>query len=193
MKRKMKMVNKNSVLGGLRRVSAAAVLAIGIMACAVDGFSLKAFAEEDAAAQETATETQASSFFTAEKHIDAKAEPKSSAETVFSYEAGAVVCVTGETEDGWYTVFYQGKTGYIDMDAAKDAFTQMNVDVAGLDAEMAAEEETSKMIIEETERYRTEARRSKIWAAVIIVLVVGIFAMGIVSTLRAGKNKAGQE
>lgn len=56
-----------------------------------------------------------------------------------------------------------------------------------LDAEFSALEEESVMIVEEVERQRMEARRSKIWGAVIIVLVVGIFSMGIVSAVKDKK------
>ena len=43
------------------------------------------------------------------------------------------------------------------------------------------------MIVEEVERQREEARRSKIWGTVIILLVMGIFGMGVVSTVKDKK------
>ncbi len=60
-------------------------------------------------------------------------------------------------------------------------------DSSQLDAEFSALEEESVMIVEEVERQRAEARRSKIWGAVIIVLVIGIFSMGVVSTRESKK------
>lgn len=60
-------------------------------------------------------------------------------------------------------------------------------DSTELDAEFSALEEESVMIVEEVERQRVEARRSKIWGAVIIVLVIGIFGMGIVSAVKEKK------
>ncbi len=62
-------------------------------------------------------------------------------------------------------------------------------DSSQLDAEFAALEEESAMIVEEIERQRAEARRSKIWGAVIVVLVIGIFSMGVVSTRESKKEE----
>ena len=56
-----------------------------------------------------------------------------------------------------------------------------------LDAEFSHLEEESAMIVEEVERQREEARRSKIWGTVIILLVMGIFGMGVVSTVKDKK------
>lgn len=55
---------------------------------------------------------------------------------------------------------------------------------AELDVEFSNLEEESVMIVEEVERQREEARRSKIWGAVIILLVMGIFGMGVVSAIK---------
>ncbi len=167
------------------RILTGMILAGIMMAAAFWGASLYAAAEE----AERQAEVAAEQFMSVRQPVDAKTEPDENAETIFSYQAGDMVYVTGQTEDGWYIVYYQNQTGYINMEAAQEALEPMTVDVDMLNAEMAAEEETSRLIIEETERYRAEARRSKIWAAVIIVLVVGIFAMGIVSTVQAEKRK----
>ncbi len=61
-------------------------------------------------------------------------------------------------------------------------------DSTALDAEFAELEEESVLIVEEVERQRAEARRSKIWGAIIIVLVMCIFSIGIVSTNKDKKN-----
>lgn len=55
---------------------------------------------------------------------------------------------------------------------------------AELDAEFSNLKEESVMIVEEVERQHEEARRSKIWGAVIILLVMGIFGMGVVSAIK---------
>lgn len=140
-------------------------------------------------AQETLAVTQFSQFMTALQQIDAKEEPDANAGTAFTYEAGATIFVTGETENGWYVVSYQGKTGYINKNSSREALEAVELDIEGLNAEMAAMEEESRMIIEVTERYRAEARRSKIWGAVIVLLVIGIFVTGIISTVQAEKKK----
>lgn len=60
-------------------------------------------------------------------------------------------------------------------------------DSTELDAEFSDLEEVSVMIVEEVERQREEARRSKIWGAVIVMLVMAIFVMGILSTVTGKK------
>lgn len=60
-------------------------------------------------------------------------------------------------------------------------------DSTELDAEFSDLEEVSVMIVEEVERQREEARRSKIWGAVIIVLVLAVFGVGIVSAVKGNK------
>lgn len=58
-----------------------------------------------------------------------------------------------------------------------------------LDAEFSHLEEESVMIVEEVERQREEARRSKIWGTAIILLIMGIFGMGVVSTVKDKKTE----
>ena len=86
-------------------------------------------------------------------------------------------------------MLYQGKTGYLNKSTSEKSLQKTEIDVEALDAEMEKEQIESKMIVEETERQRAEARRSKIWGAVIVLLVLGIFATGIVSTIQAEKKK----
>ena len=59
----------------------------------------------------------------------------------------------------------------------------------GLDKEFQELEMESKILVEEVERYRTEARRSRIWGIVIVLLVAGIFVTGIISTKRMEREK----
>ncbi len=77
---------------------------------------------------------------------------------------------------------------------AEEAATETEIpieqieDSTDLDAEFAALEEESILIVEEVERQRAQARRSKIWGVVIIALVCGIFGVGIVSSLSDKKE-----
>lgn len=139
-------------------------------------------------AQEASEETQLAQFMKTLQKIDAKAEPDENAETVFSYDEGASVYVTGETADGWYIALYQGKIGYIKKDISQDVLVVEEIDIEALNEEMAAQEAENKMIVEEVERYRAEARRSRVWGTIIVLLVLGIFAVGIVSTIRTEKK-----
>lgn len=131
--------------------------------------------------------TSLNQFMTAQERVEAKASPDDSAETIITYEVGDTIFITGETEDGWYTVLYQGKTGYIPVDV-KENLQEVNLDVAALDAEMEAEIAEAKLVVEEVERYRAEAKRSRIWGIVIVVLVIAIFAVGIISTIQVKKK-----
>ena len=63
------------------------------------------------------------------------------------------------------------------------------LDVEGLDAEMSRTEQEAEFVVEMVEKYRDEARRSKIWGSVIVVLVVGIFATGIISGVRSSRRE----
>lgn len=126
---------------------------------------------------------------------DAKELPKRGAASIISYNAGSPVWVVGETQNGWYMVSYQDEKGYI----PKDYIAELQMEVeekgvvglaeAGLDEEMAALEAENKMVVEEIERQRGEAKHSHIWIVVIVLLVIGIFATGIISTIKSGKGK----
>lgn len=129
--------------------------------------------------------TELSQIMVANEAVEAKEIPDNKGNTVITYESGAYVFVIGETRDGWYKVSYQDKEGYV----KKSALTIQEFDVEGIDKEFQEIEAEGKLIIEEVERYRAEAKRSRIWGIFIVLLVVGIFATGIVSATRIEKEK----
>lgn len=157
----------------------------GIMLCFKVSFSVRA---QETAVQDNMTEdnsiTELNFIAAAVGEVDARETPDGSAPVVISYHDGDSIYVTGETADGWYRVRYQDLIGYVWADQATD----IELDVEALNEEFALEEEEGKLVVEEVERQRTELRRSKIWGAVIIVLVLGVFATGIISTVKSGKN-----
>lgn len=117
---------------------------------------------------------------------EAKKAPDHNAETVFDYAAGASVFVIGEDGD-WYKVYYQGQEGYITKrDVAEEVQSQEFVDA--LNEEMQAVEAENKMIVEEIERQRSERKNSIVWGAIIAVLVIGIFATGIISSIKVNRK-----
>lgn len=191
-----RMIMTNSVFPGnhaaTMRFPTAVVTAVIVILLMSLGAGVWGMNTLKASAQEDGITSQTGQVMTTQQQIDVKAEPDEKSETVFSYQAGDWIYVTGQTEDGWYIVYYQDKTGYINMAATEDVLTPVEIDVEEMDAQMAEDEAISRMIIEETMRYRAESRRSKIWGAVIVLLVVGIFAMGIISTVKANQ-KSGQE
>lgn len=62
-------------------------------------------------------------------------------------------------------------------------------DITELDAEFAALEEESVLIVEEVEKYRGQAQRKKFQRSVVIILVIAIFGVGIVTGLQEKKKK----
>lgn len=181
-----------------------------LMLLAGAGYSARAYARETL----TSATAENSQFMRALQHIDALASPEEDAEVVFSYEADAVAFVTGETEDGWYIVSYQGKTGYIPKslqnvetapdedsgEAAADvadgaekeqgggaALAVEPIDVDALNAEFEEQGAESEIVVEMVEKYRADTRRSRIWGVLIAALIIAIFAVGIISTVRAEK------
>lgn len=154
----------------------AAVLCLGAMV----SFPVKA----DEATQEVEI-NELNQIMMAKDKLEAKEIPDDSGAITITYESGAPVFVIGETTDGWYKVSYQDKEGYVH----KSALTTQEFDVEGLDKEMKEAEAEGKLVVEEVERYRAEARRSRIWGTVIVLLVVGIFATGIISTVKIEKEK----
>lgn len=134
------------------------------------------------------SETEAASqnqIMVAEKDVDMKEAPDDNAPTVMTYEKGALIFTTGETADGWYMVIYQDKKGYV----KKDFLSAQEMDVEGLDAEMEMNAQEGKLVMETVEKYRAEARRSKIWGSIIVILVAGIFAFGIFSAVKTKNDE----
>lgn len=173
-----------------RAVWTAVILAMGIMAGFGPGILVKA---DDIAVQgeteENGTITECSLIAVAVGEIDAKEEPDENAAVIISYHDGDNIYVTGETADGWYRVRYQDLVGYVRIEQV----AEIELDVEALNDEFAVEEEEGKLVVEEVEKQRTEARRSKIWGAVIILLVLGVFVTGIITTVRSGNDEDGQE
>lgn len=147
-------------------------------------------AQDAAGVQENGTSNESVAYeqgivLEAKKRTEMKAAPEETAETLMTFQTGDLVFATGEAEDGWYRVIYQGNEGYVE----EDGLIALELDIEGLDAEMAVNEAETKFVVEVVEKYRADARRSKIWGTVIIVLVVGIFGIGIFSAVRSNKNE----
>ncbi len=159
------------------------VFALMMICCAGMTAPLSANAEETAQEAEIVELNQ---IMQAKEAVEAKAETKDNAEVIVTYSAGAPVYVVGETADGWYQISYQNQKGFVH----KSELAEMKeIDAAALDEELEAAEAEGKMVVEEVERYRAEVRRSRTWGTVIVLLVVGIFATGIISTVKAEKEE----
>ena len=195
---KMKRNGSRNILAGL----AAALILAGCF------FSVGVNAKNADAAEETAAETESQSAdgaaageaqlidesVAAEANLSgslmmlaedtpARENPDEEAAVVVELPAGAQLLVTGE-EDGWYEIFYQGKTAYVPM-ASATASTQ--VDQEALDEEMHRVEEEGAAFVEALEAQRKAAQRSRIWQIIIIVLIVAVFLTGVVSAVKSAK------
>ncbi len=171
-------MKKGKWIGRIKK-TAALVLAVTVL-CAAGVLTLPV-----RAAGNEPEVTALSQIMSAKESFDMKEMPEESAPTLMTYEKGDSVFVTGETSDGWYRIIYQDKTGYV----KKEVLGEEEIDIEGIDSELAANAEETKFVVEAVERYRVDARRSKIWGSVIILLVAGIFAVGIISALKTQKDE----
>lgn len=167
------------------------LMALLVAAFLSSAFGMSAKAEE---APVEVSVTEMNQVMTIMNDCEARELPEDSAAVVQNYVAGDSVWVVGETQDGWYKISYQGKESYIPKDSTTDLQVEIEgqgtVDLveAGLDSELAAIEAEGKMLVEEVERQRTETKRSRIWTVVIVVLIIGIFVTGIISTVKKEKG-----
>lgn len=133
-------------------------------------------------------------IMTAQEDCEARELPDQNASVLFGYEAGASVWVTGETRDGWYRTSYQGKEGYllkkniVDLQIETENMGTIDVTASGLDEELAQTEVEGKIFVEEVERQRGEQKRSRIWISVILLLIAGIFATGLLSITKKSRG-----
>lgn len=133
--------------------------------------------------------TDCSKLMQATVKVDATEQPDPNSVVIHTFEQGAHMLVTGESQSGWYRITFQGKDGYVKMDTVEAAVQVEGESLEELNLELDEMEQTNKIIIEEVERMRDEQKRSKIWTAVIAILVVSIFAVGIFSTIRANREE----
>ena len=165
-----------------RRALTAIIIGFGILLCPVVSFSAQANeADLSGEVSEENMTTEYSRIVTAVGAVDAREEPDENAAVTISYHDGDHIYVTEQTADGWYRVRYQDLTGYVRREQVAEI---------ELDEEFAVEEAEGKLVVEEVERQRTEVRRSRIWGAVIILLVLGVFATGIISAAGNGAKGA---
>lgn len=158
------------------------LLMFALLFCLAGMVPFRANAQE--AGQEVEV-TGLNQIMVANEALEARELPDDDSAVAITYEDGALVFVIGETADGWYKVSYQDKEGYV----PRSLLTMKEFDAEGIDKEFQETETEGKLVIEEVERYRAEAKRSRIWGIVIVLLVVGIFATGIISTTKAEKEK----
>lgn len=113
--------------------------------------------------------------------------------SIFEMESTGVMQAPG-VEGSWES--FGGQAGYQaafwgEEISQEEAGYQLFI--AALNEEMAAIEAESKILVEEVERQREEKKSGTVWAVIIGVLVVGIFATGLISASKSGKEEGKQE
>ena len=118
---------------------------------------------------------------------EGKEKPQDTAKTLMEFEPGAMMAVVEEPNSTWYGVLYQGNIYYV-----KQAETKEATDVTPaeeIDKELEEEYIEGKILVEEIVRQEEEAKKTRIWAGIIIVLIIAIFGVGIVSHIRNSKEE----
>ena len=114
-----------------------------------------------------------------------RGQPSENAASVVELPVGTHLFVVGEETDGWYEIYYQGKTACV---PSSDLTLSAAVDTTALEQEMQKIGEEDGAFIESLEMQRKAITRSKVWRIVIIVLIAAVFVTGVVSALRKPKN-----
>ena len=165
------------------------LLTIGIWLGVVGAGNIAIYAEAAQLTKSVEATSQISALsqvMTAQETVDMKEEADVSSVTLMTYEKGASVFVTGQTQDGWYQVLYQGMTGYV----PEEVLCVQEIDIAKLNEEMEDNAKEAEFIAETVEKYRREAVYDIIWYGMIVVIVAAIFAVGIISGKKKKNTKA---
>lgn len=119
--------------------------------------------------------------------VQLKEEPSETAATVAEFEAGTPLLSKQAAQNGWIQVAYQETTGYLPV---------QNVKLYGAENTIEQEFEEIRMdndLIMSELLYRESQKRQKIlWGSAIAVLVIAIFAVGIISAVKKNKEEKEQ-
>ena len=96
-----------------------------------------------------------------------------------------VFCIEA-SNNGWTKIMYQDIEGYIPVSAI-----QQYGDVEEISEEFVEAGEENELRFERMEQYMEQRKSESIWGTVIVLLIVSIFIVGIVSTVK--KNKANKK
>ena len=124
------------------------------------------------------------------QETEIKQEPNDDSDTLASLAAGTAVIVYGESQDLWSKVEYREIEGYIKSEALEMYAAEYSEE---LEQEFRVVEEEMLRTADEYELMQKEKHTATIWGTVIAVLVIAIFAVGIVSALKQNKEKEGEE
>lgn len=116
-----------------------------------------------------------------------KQENSDSAKTICMLEAGTTVVVTDEQAGEWCKISADGKEGFVKVQSLKAIG---NVDA--LNEEFKGMKADYENFYEEILELQRQQKITRIWGTVIVVLVVAIFAVGILSAHKKNKEEKGK-
>lgn len=115
--------------------------------------------------------------------VELHEEPDLSSPVTAALQSGTPVIISEDAKDGWCLVMYRENTGYV-----QTSFLEVVVSQEALDSEFQSIKDASILSYQEAEAAKKHDTQTRIWGAVIIVLVVAIFGVGIASTLKKNKR-----
>ena len=136
-------------------------------------------------AQEQIVTLKDGTFLKTETEVEALEAPQAGANVVMTFPAGSTLFVT-DTLGDYYEITYQGKTLYVANGATVNE-EKMDIDTLkqeGIEGKADIEKQINLDI-----QYEQEQSQSKIWAGVLIGLVVVVFAIGVIMTLSRNAHK----
>lgn len=120
--------------------------------------------------------------------VEVKESADTASATVGSLQAGTAVIVVSE-DDTWSQVIYQELEGYVPNSVLE---LYVYEDAESLEQEIRSVTQEEQRVVEEYEQNRKDRRNSLIWGIVIAVVVLGMFATGVVSALQDNKKEKEQ-
>ena len=148
--------------------------------CMAGAAGLQAAAEEDAVVgilYEVTTDTEV------------KESASADSATVGRLQAGTTVIVESR-DDTWSRVLYRELTGYVASDAL-EVYAEEQMENLAQEMNSVAEEEQRS--VEEAELAAKQRRVSLLWGAVLAILILAIFGLGVASAVKSVKEEEQKE
>ena len=136
-----------------------------------------------------ADDTEIGTLYEVTTDTEMKEAADAGSATLSELKAGTAVVV--ESDDGvWSKVLYRETEGYVASDVLE---VYAEDELASLAQEMGGVAEDEQRFVEETEVAIKQKRTSMIWGSVIAVLILAIFALGVVSAVKNAKEEEEKE
>jgi hypothetical protein len=186
----MKNVMRNA-MKNVMRAAAILLLLCTAVGCSSDNAEEAGGPEEIAGAaffQGPEGSIQVNEFMNIMRRTEGKVSPDSASETAATIEEGTLIFAISEVTEGWYEITHVGQKMFVPKSALQSQIVDEN-----LALEVQDMEKENAMIIEAVERARASLRQARIWGVVIILFIVGIFALGIISTIKNSRAEKAEK